>query len=173
MLVTCSIGCTSHQSLILYIVAINIYNITRSNRGTGDPLQCCDPWLSCSWLVRVNAESDHQNDHESGYTDKNGSTVIERDCWCAQEVRYKYLVSMKKLRMCPRTHQSPWPPSHGLCYPSPTSSLLLLVMVTCCCLESSLWHCHCYGGHTSMTMCPWSTHYQWSWPVSWGWPNWL
>src|SRR6266550_635447 len=38
MLVTCSIGCTSHQSLILYIVAINIYNITRSNRGTGDPL---------------------------------------------------------------------------------------------------------------------------------------
>src|SRR6266576_6502245 len=39
MLVTCSIGCTSHQSLILYIVAINIYNIMRSNRGTGDPLQ--------------------------------------------------------------------------------------------------------------------------------------
>src|SRR6266576_2598433 len=38
MLVTCSIGRTSHQSLILYIVAINIYNITRSNRGTGDPL---------------------------------------------------------------------------------------------------------------------------------------
>src|SRR6266576_7187485 len=40
MLVMCSIGCTSHQSLILYIVAINIYNITRSNRGTGDPLHC-------------------------------------------------------------------------------------------------------------------------------------
>src|SRR6266550_8024355 len=39
MLVMCSIGCTSHQSLILYIVAINIYNITRLNRGTGDPLQ--------------------------------------------------------------------------------------------------------------------------------------
>src|SRR6266550_7236054 len=39
MLVTCSIGCTSHRSLILYIVAINIYNITRSNQGTGDPLQ--------------------------------------------------------------------------------------------------------------------------------------
>src|SRR6266576_2480724 len=38
MLVTCSIGCTSHQSLILYMVAINIYNIMRSNRGTGDPL---------------------------------------------------------------------------------------------------------------------------------------
>src|SRR6266550_2724272 len=38
MLVTCSIGCTSHQSLILYMVAINIYNRTRSNRGTGDPL---------------------------------------------------------------------------------------------------------------------------------------
>jgi len=38
MLVTCSIGCTSHQSLILYIVAINIYNITRLNRGMGDPL---------------------------------------------------------------------------------------------------------------------------------------
>ncbi len=39
MLVTCSKGCTSHQLLILYMVAINIYNITRSNRGTGDPLQ--------------------------------------------------------------------------------------------------------------------------------------
>src|SRR6266550_3100452 len=42
MLVTCSIGCMSHQSLILYIVAINIYNITRSNRGTGDPLHMDD-----------------------------------------------------------------------------------------------------------------------------------
>src|SRR6266550_8651084 len=39
MLVMCSKGCTSHQLLILYMVAINIYNITRLNRGTGDPLQ--------------------------------------------------------------------------------------------------------------------------------------
>src|SRR6266550_5554769 len=31
MLVTCSIGCTSHQSLILYIVAINIYCYNRSS----------------------------------------------------------------------------------------------------------------------------------------------
>ncbi len=38
MLVMCSKGCMSHQLLILYMVAINIYNITRSNRGTGDPL---------------------------------------------------------------------------------------------------------------------------------------
>ena len=54
-----SIGCTSHQSLILYIVAINIYNRTRSNRGTGDPLQLSirsgggfikfGPWVSFSW----------------------------------------------------------------------------------------------------------------------------
>src|SRR6266576_6275374 len=44
MLVMCSIGCTSHQSLILYIVAINIYNRTRSNQGTGDPLQLIIEW---------------------------------------------------------------------------------------------------------------------------------
>lgn len=98
--------------------------------------------LSCSWLVRVNAESDHWDDHELGYTDKNGSTV---------EVRSEYLVSMKKLRMCARTHWSPWPPSCSLCYPSPTSLSLLLVMVTV------LSRHHCYGGHTSVAMCPWST----------------
>src|SRR6266576_616583 len=61
MLVTCSIGCTSHRSLILYMVAINIYNITRSNRGTGDPLHwgnpavtdlnLCQPWTDRKWLT--------------------------------------------------------------------------------------------------------------------------
>src|SRR6266550_4147938 len=49
MLVTCSIGCTSNQLLILYMVAINIYNRTRLNRGMGDPLHvvsCYTPSLS-------------------------------------------------------------------------------------------------------------------------------
>src|SRR6266550_8090934 len=58
MLVTCSRGCTSHQLLILYMVAINIYNITRSNRGTGDPLHFLSqansinqPSLGLDWLL--------------------------------------------------------------------------------------------------------------------------
>src|SRR6266550_3612372 len=60
MLVTCSIGCMSHQLLILYMVAINIYNRTKSNRGTGDPLHLySNTWPTAhleSWSLRESRE---------------------------------------------------------------------------------------------------------------------
>src|SRR6266550_1588475 len=82
MLVTCSIGCTSHRSLILYMVAINIYNITRSNRGTGDPLQPSTSYNSyCAYSsctpYPAPTRSDARTVHSSGKTSSSSQPFLE------------------------------------------------------------------------------------------------
>src|SRR6266550_8016358 len=63
MLVTCSIGCTSNQLLILYMVAINIYNRTRLNRGMGDPLHV----VSC-YTVSLSPTSEYHSECDRSRT---------------------------------------------------------------------------------------------------------